>query len=99
MIFFKPEFRNQQGEIVNVVNAKGRAIGYIAYLYKEDKELYIMGQLNEEGEKQNFIDMTASFIDGLKKAILGDGEKEPNIYIHLGGQLLQLDNEDNGEEK
>jgi hypothetical protein len=98
LIFFKPEFRNEQGEIVNVVDAKGRAVGYIAYLYKEGKELYVMGQLNDEGEKQNFIDIASNFIDGLKKAVLGDGEKEPNLYIHLGGQLIQLDENNNGEE-
>ncbi|GEN35697.1 hypothetical protein [Aneurinibacillus danicus] len=98
MLFFKPEFQNKQGEILNVVDANGKAVGYIAYLYKEDKELYIMGQLEEEGEKQNFIDITSHFIDGLKKAILGDGEKEPNIYIHLGGELMNLYKKDDGTE-
>lgn len=98
MLFFKPEFQNQQGEILNVVDASGKAVGYIAYLYKEGKELYVMGQLNEEGEKQNFIDIVTHFIDGLKKAILGEGETEPNIYIHLGGQLIELHKKDNNEE-
>lgn len=98
MLFFKPEFQNKQGEILNVVDASGKAVGYIAYLYKEDKELYVMGQLDEEGEKQNFIDIVTYFIDGLKKAILGDSEKEPNIYIHLGGQLIELHKKDDNEE-
>ncbi|MFT9846568.1 hypothetical protein [Aneurinibacillus sp. REN35] len=91
MLFLKPEFQTKQGVILNVVDTGGKAVGYIAYIYKEDKELYIMGQLDEEGEKQNFVDIISPFIDGLKKAVLGDGEKEPNIYIHAGGQLLTLD--------
>ncbi|WP_141432717.1 hypothetical protein [Bacillus sp. 03113] len=91
MIFFQPEFRNQQGEIINVVDSNGKAVGYISYLYKEDKDLYIMGQLDNLGEKQNFIDLTSKFIDGLKKSILGEGEKEPCLYIHLGGEAMDID--------
>ncbi|KKI92651.1 hypothetical protein WQ54_08550 [Bacillus sp. SA1-12] len=98
MIFFQPEFRNHQGEILNVVDTKGKAIGYIAYLYKDDKDLYIMGQLDNPGEKQNFIDITSKYIDGLKKSILGDGENEPNLFIHLGGELIDID-KDNQEEQ
>lgn len=98
MLFFKPEFQTAQAAILNVVDTEEKAVGYIAYVYKEDKQLYIMGQLNEEGEKQNFIDIVSQFIDGLKKAVLGDGDKEPNLYIHLGGQLIDLDKQNkNGE--
>ncbi|MGM0875642.1 MAG: hypothetical protein ACQEWV_12755 [Bacillota bacterium] len=91
MIFFQPEFRNQQGEIINLVDPNGKAVGYIAYLYKGDNDLYIMGQLDNAGEKQNFIDITSKFIDGLKKSILGNGEKEPKLFIHLGGEQIDID--------
>jgi hypothetical protein len=59
-------------------------------MYKGENDLYIMGQLDNEGEKQNFIDITSKFIDGLKKSILGNGEKEPNIFIHLGGETIDI---------
>ncbi|MGM0920421.1 MAG: hypothetical protein ACQEWW_04210 [Bacillota bacterium] len=98
MLFFQPEFRNQQGEIINVVDTNGKAVGYIAYLYKGEDDLYVMGQLNNAGEKQNFIDITSKYIDGLKKSILGNGEKEPNLFIHLGGESIDIDKY-NEEEK
>ncbi|MBD1379978.1 hypothetical protein [Metabacillus arenae] len=91
MIFFQPEFRTEQGEIINVVDTNGKAVGYLAYLYKDEKDLYIMGQLDNPGEKQNFIDMTSNYIDGLKKSILGNGENEPNLFIHLGGEAMDID--------
>lgn len=91
MIFLQPEFRNQQGEIINLVDTNGKAVGYIAYMYKGENDLYIMGQLENAGEKQNFIDITSKFIDGLKKSILGKGEKEPNLFIHLGGEQIDID--------
>jgi hypothetical protein len=90
LIFLQPEFCNQQGEIINLVDTNGKAVGYIAYMYKGENDLYVMGQLDNEGEKQNFIDITSKFIDGLKKSILGNGEKEPNIFIHLGGEAIDI---------
>ncbi|MGG1571732.1 hypothetical protein [Fictibacillus sp. NRS-1165] len=91
MIFFQPEFRNEQGEIINVVDTNGKAVGYISYLFKGENDLFVMGQLEDAGEEQNFIDITSKFIDGLKKSILGSMEKEPNLFIHLGGEALELD--------
>ncbi|MGG3926520.1 hypothetical protein ABET51_11035 [Metabacillus fastidiosus] len=91
MLFFQPEFRNQEGEILNVVDSNGKAVGYIAYLYKGENDLYIMGQLDNEGEKQNFIDITSKYIDGLKKSILGSEEKEMNLSINLGGEAIDVE--------
>jgi hypothetical protein len=97
LIFFQPEFHNQQGEIIDLVDTNGKAVGYIAYLYKDEKDLYIMGQLDDLGEKQNFIDMASKYIDGLKKSILGDGEKEPNLSIHLGGEAIDVYQDSNAK--
>lgn len=97
MIFLQPEFCNQQGEIINLVDTNGKAVGYIAYMYKGENDLYVMGQLDNAGEKQNFVDITSKFIDGLKKSILGDGDKEPNIFIHLGGEAINIDKDDEEE--
>ena len=97
MIYFQPEFRNQQGEIINVIDAKGKAVGYIAYMYNGE-DLYVMGQLDNEGEKQNYLDITSRYIEGLKKSILLDGEKEPNLFIHLGGEEINYNQEEQDKE-
>lgn len=103
MIYLQPQFRNDQGEILNVVNMKGKAVGYLSYMFKDQGDLYVLGQLEEEGEKQNFLDLTSHFVDGLKQSVIGD-EKEPYVYIHLGGETMNLskdqeDQEDETEEE
>lgn len=97
MIFLEPQFRNESGEILNVVDGKGNAVGYLSYLYKDNGDVYILGQLEEEGEKQNFLDVTTHFISGLKQSISPGGEAQPYVYIHMGGEVLKLDEE--GEQK
>lgn len=93
MIFLEPQFRNEHGEILNVVNGKGKAVGYLSYMFKEQGDLYVLGQLEDEGEKQNFLDVTTHFIDGLKQSVNGNEEAEPYVYIHLGGECLNLKGE------
>ena len=91
MIFLEPQFRNDNGEILNVVNSEGNAVGYLSYMFKDEGDLYILGQLEEEGEKQNFLDVTSHFIDGLRQSVVGDHTAEPYVYIHLGGEMVQLE--------
>lgn len=98
MIFLEPQFRNEHGEILNVVNTKGKAVGYLSYMYKDQGDLYVLGQLEDEGEKQNFLDITTHFITGLKQAVVGNEEAEPYVYIHLGGEVLNLGKESDKKE-
>ena len=98
MIFLEPQFRNEHGEILNVVNTKGKAVGYLSYMYKDEGDLYILGQLEDEGEKQNFLDVTSHFITGLKQSVVGKEESEPYVYIHLGGEVLNLGKEKDKKE-
>lgn len=97
MIFLQPQFRNDQGEILNVVNTKGKAVGYLSYMFREQGDLYILGQLEDEGEKQNFLDITSHFVDGLKQSVIGE-ESEPYVYIHLGGETMNLSKDKQEEE-
>lgn len=90
MIFLEPQFRNDHGEILNVVNMKGKAVGYLSYMYKDQGDLYVLGQLEDEGEKQNFLDLTTHFVNGLKQSVIGDEEAEPYVYIHMGGETMNL---------
>jgi hypothetical protein len=84
---------------LNVVNTQGEAIGYLSYMFKDEEDLYILGQLEEEGEKQNFLDITNHFIDGLKQSILQNKDTEPYVYIHLGGKVLKLEQEEEKEKE
>ncbi|HJV45530.1 MAG TPA: hypothetical protein VJ824_07370 [Bacillota bacterium] len=97
MIYLEPQFRNDSGEILNVVDGKGNAVGYLSYLYQTNGDLYILGQLEEEGEKQNFLDVTTHFINGLKQSVISNAETDPYVYIHMGGEVIKL--EETEEEK
>ncbi|MBP1933748.1 hypothetical protein [Ammoniphilus resinae] len=98
MIYLEPQFRNEHGEILNVIDMKGKAVGYLSYMYKEGGDIYILGQLDEEGEKQNFLDITTHYINGLKQSVAGDSSHEPYVYINMGGETLKFDGEQDQEE-
>lgn len=97
MIFLQPQFRNDQGEILNVVNAKGKAVGYLSYMYKDQGDLFVLGQLEDEGEKQNFLDVATHFIDGLRQSVIEE-EDEPYVCIYVGGRPLMFDRDEEDDE-
>lgn len=88
MIYLQPQFRTSSGEILNVVSTEGQMMGYLLYLYREEKDLYVLGHLDNVGEKQNFTDILVRFISGLKDAC---GTKDdPFVHITCGGEVLEL---------
>jgi len=99
MIYLEPQFRNEHGEILNVIDTKGKAVGYLSYMYKDGGEIYILGQLSEEGEKQNFLDITTHYINGLKQSVVGDSSHEPYVFINMGGEMLKFDGEEKEKEE
>jgi|GEM_PF-3868991 len=89
MIYLQPQYRTNSGEILNVVSNSGQQLGYLIYLYKENEDLYVLGHLDEVGEKQNYIDLVTRFIAGLKDAC---GVKEdPFVQIQCGGEQIDLE--------
>lgn len=88
MLYLQPQFRNTSGEILNVVSQDGKMLGYLTYIYKEHDDLYVLGHLDDVGEKQNYIDVIAKYVSGLK-AVCGM-EKDPYVRIHCGGDPIQL---------
>ena len=66
-------------------------------MFKDQGDLYVLGQLEDEGEKQNFLDLTTHFVDGLKQSVIED--KEPYVYIHLGGETMNLEKAKNEEDE
>ncbi|RKD26816.1 hypothetical protein BEP19_16610 [Ammoniphilus oxalaticus] len=99
MIYLQPQFRNDQGEILNVVNTKGKAVGYLSYMYREQGDLYVLGQLDDEGEKQNFLDVTTHFIDGLRQSVVSEDAVDPYVCIYVGGQTLDLEETEKEEDE
>lgn len=91
MIYFQPQFRTNSGEILNIVSTDGQMMGYLLYLYRENNELYVLGHLDNIGERQNYTDMLVKFISGLKDAC---GIKEnPYVHITCGGEMIELEQE------
>lgn len=83
---------------MNVVNTKGKAVGYLSYMFKDQGDLYVLGQLEDEGEKQNFLDVTSHFVEGLKQSVSGE-ELQPYVYIHLGGETMNLGSDQEEKEE
>lgn len=93
MLYLQPQFRTNSGEIFNVVSSKGKMLGYLLYLYKEDSDLYVLGHLDDQGEKQNYIDIISHFIRGLKEVC--GVQEDPFLKVYCGGELIQLEEEEN----
>lgn len=91
MIFLQPQFRTSTGEILNVTSSKDETIGFLLYLFKEDGDLYILGHLDEIGEKQNFLDIVEKYVTGLKDSC--GAKNDPYIRLHCGGEEVQFKEE------
>lgn len=91
MIYLQPQFRTNSGEILNIVSTEGQMMGYLLYLYREEKDLYVLGHLDDLGEKQNYTDILVKFISGLKDAC--GAKEDPYIHITCGGDKLKLPEE------
>lgn len=92
MLYLKPQFKTNSGEIFNVVSNKGKLMGYLLYIFKEKGDLYVVGHLDDVGEKQNYIDIIKHFIGGLK-AVIGI-ENDPFVRVYCGGDVIKLDDEE-----
>jgi hypothetical protein len=88
MLYLQPQFRSTSGEILNVVSQDGKMLGYLMYIYKEDDDLYVLGHLDDVGEKQNYIDVIGKYVSGLKDVC--GVKKDPYVRIHCGGDPIQL---------
>lgn len=87
MLYLQPQFRSTSSEILNVVSQEGKMLGYLLYTYKDD-DLYVLGHLDDGGEKQNYIDVIGKYIVGLKD--VSGVKKDPYVRIHCGGEAVQL---------
>ena len=97
MIYLQPQFRTPSGEILNVVSNDGKLLGYLFYMFKEESDMYIIGQLDEVGEKQNYIDLVSRFISGLKEACAL--KQDPYVKIKCGGEEIDIKKQNEEDQK
>lgn len=66
-IFFSPEVITPEFQVLNVVDAKNKGVGNVAFLFDE-KKLFVYGILEEEGVGADFKDLVTPYVKGLAKA-------------------------------
>lgn len=92
MIYLQPQFKTPSSEILNVMNSAGEPLGYLSYHYKEDDDIYVLGQLEDVAEQQNYKEIVTQYIAGLKSACSVD--QDPYVLIHCGGMALDFSEEE-----
>ena len=85
-IFFSPEVITPHFQALNVVDAKEKAVGSVAFLFHGEK-IYIYGILEEEGVSESFKDLLKPYIKGLAKTI---DDAEIYACIYSGCKKIQL---------
>ncbi|MBM7572288.1 hypothetical protein [Aquibacillus albus] len=88
-IYFSPEFLKEDAQVLNIVDDKNNAVGYMAFLMQE-KKMYVYGQLEEEGVFQDFKDLVKPYLDGLSKI---KPDLEVYSYLAVGGKKVEIDTE------
>jgi hypothetical protein len=97
LIYLQPQFRTPTGEILNVVSNNGDLLGYLLYMYKDQGDIYVLGHLDEVGEKQNYIDLVSRFVSGLKESC--GVKQDPFMRIQCGGEELDFENSKKQQDK
>ncbi|WP_186577326.1 hypothetical protein [Aquibacillus kalidii] len=88
-IYFSPEFLREDAQVLNVVDDKNKAVGYIAFLM-EQKKMYVYGQLEDEGVEADFKDLVEPYLQGLAKL---KPDLEVYSYLTVGGKKVDVSSE------
>lgn len=88
-IYFSPEFLTEDAQVLNIVDDKNKAVGYMAFLMQE-KKMYVYGQLEEEGVKEDFKDLVEPYLQGLTKL---KPDLEVMTYLSVGGSKVEVNTE------
>ncbi|WP_407269863.1 hypothetical protein [Radiobacillus sp. PE A8.2] len=86
-IYFSPEFFKEDAQVLNIVDDKNKAVGYMAFL-TEGQKMYVYGQLQEEGVFEDFKDLVKPYLAGLSKV---KPELEVYSYLTVGGKKVEID--------
>ncbi|RSK27254.1 hypothetical protein EJF36_10380 [Bacillus sp. HMF5848] len=85
-IYFSPELIKPQFQVLNIVDQNEKAVGYMTCLFDEQK-VYVYGQSEEIGVKEDFTDLVKPYIQGLTKAM---PQHEIYSYFSVGGQKIEI---------
>lgn len=94
-IYLSPELVKPESQVLNVVDQNGKAVGYVAFLFDE-KKMYVYGQLEDEGVREDFKGLVTPYIKGMSKA---KPELEVYSYLSVGGEKLKIEQIEQQEEK
>lgn len=86
-VYFSPEWMNGNVQILNVITGKQKPVGYLCILH-EDKKMYIFGNLQESGLKEDYHDLIKPYIQGLANI---NGDTEMFSYVTVGGEMIHFD--------
>ena len=92
-IYFSPEVMSPHFQVLNVVDAKEKAVGNIAFLFDE-KKLYVYGILEEEEVGADFKALITPYIKGLSKS-----KPDLDVFscIYVGCKKITLETEEEEE--
>lgn len=93
-VYFSPEVVTPEFQVLNIVDAKEKALGNVAFLFDE-KKLYVYGILEEEEVGADFKDIVTPYIKGLSKAKPG---VEVYSCLYVGCKKITLNTEEEEEE-
>ncbi len=93
-VYFSPEVVTPEFQVLNIVDAKEKALGNVAFLFDE-KKLYVYGILEEEEVGADFKDIVTPYIKGLSKAKPG---VEVYSCLYIGCKKITLNTEEEEEE-
>ncbi|MCT2536351.1 hypothetical protein NC661_13050 [Aquibacillus koreensis] len=92
-IYFSPEFFKEDAQVLNIVNDKNKAVGYMAFLMNETT-MYVYGQLEEEGVQEDFKDLVEPYLQGLTKL---KPDLEVYTFLSVGGKKIEVKAESEDE--
>ncbi|MDG5789558.1 hypothetical protein QA612_19035 [Evansella sp. AB-P1] len=90
-LFFSPELIKSDAQVLNIITNNNKAVGYLAFLMEEEKmKMYVYGQLEEEGVREDFKDLVKPYIQGLLKV---NPDFEVYSYLSVGGTKVEFESE------
>ncbi|WP_428911426.1 hypothetical protein [Niallia sp. Krafla_26] len=93
-VYFSPEVVTPEFQVLNVVDAKEKALGNVAFLFDE-KKLYVYGILEDEEVGADFKDIVTPYVKGLSKARPGI---EVYSCLYIGCKKITLNTDEEEEE-
>ncbi|PWA13180.1 hypothetical protein DCC39_01645 [Pueribacillus theae] len=86
-IYISPELIDQDKQILNIVDQNQQAVGFLSLQF-DDKKMYIFGNLQEVGVKEDFKDLIKPYVNGMSK---NKADLEVYSYVSLGGEKFDLE--------